>query len=202
MPPFAEPISNTGSITGVFQKLRKGETDAAKVLWDRFFPRLRALANKTLAGSRLPMSADDALQEAFFSFFRSVESGKVDEHSRRSDLWKLLCLLTVQLARKQIRGENALKRGRGRTLRESDFLEAQHESLKLDELFADIPTPDADLICEDLVNQLEPDLREAALLRLSGYTNGEIKEILNTPLRAVERRMQLIRAVWIEYTQN
>lgn len=192
----------TGSITAIFQRLRSGDLDSANQLWDRFFPRLVGLARKVLAGRELPAGAEDAVQVAFFQFFRRVEQGDVNAQANRDDLWRLLSLMTAQIASKQRRTEVAWKRGGGKTIRENQLVDFDQYVTNLDELLGSIHPPDCDMICEDLLAQLDPDLREVALLRLAGYSNGDIKGLLGYPLRSIERRLQLIRAIWIEYVSD
>jgi DNA-directed RNA polymerase specialized sigma24 family protein len=188
----------TGSITAIFQRLRSGETDSAQELWDRFFPRLIGLARKVLAGRELPAGAEDAVQIAFFNFFQRVEQGDVDALANRDDLWRLLSLMTAQIASKQRRTEDAWKRGNGKTIQENQLVDFDQRITNLDELLGSIHPPDCDMICEDLLARLDQDLREVAVLRLAGYSNGDIKDLLGYPLRSIERRMQLIRAIWID----
>ena len=77
-------------MTLFFSQLRAGNADAAEALWQRFFPRLVALARKTLAGRPQRMAdASDAAQSAFASFCQRVRGGEVHINDR-SDLWNLL----------------------------------------------------------------------------------------------------------------
>lgn len=199
---FAKSDHSIGSITSIFERLRAGDMDSAKQLWDRFFPRLHGLARKVLAGRELPASAEDAVQTAFFNFFRRVQQGECDDISGRDELWKLLSMMTAQIASKQQRAEHAKKRGAGRTVLEADLGDRLDLVAHLDQLLGPIAPPECDLICEELLNQLDDDVREVALLRLAGYTNLEIKVLAGYPLRSIERRVQLIRAVWAEHVKQ
>lgn len=188
------PEESLGSISLFFQQLQHGDRDAARPMWQRFFPRLSGLANRILSGRRLPQSAEDAVQDAFFQFFQQIERGAYPTGLRRDDLWVLLSTLTAQAARKFAVREGALKRGGGRVRRESEF--GLEEKLGLDSFLGQMATADWDLICEELLEQLDGDLREIALLRLAGYSNPQIKTLLDCSLRSVERRLQLIRTIW------
>src|SRR5262245_31900300 len=108
-----------GSVTQFFGRLRAGERGAADELWQRYCPRLLALARKTLAG-RLPRGADaeDAVQSAFVSFWQRAEGGKFVGAIDRNQLWNLLGLITVRKALKQLERERAEKRGGGRVVSE------------------------------------------------------------------------------------
>jgi RNA polymerase sigma factor (sigma-70 family) len=46
----------------------------------------------------------------------------------------------------------------------------------------------------------EPALRIVALRRLEGYSTQEIAETLGVSTKTVERKLQLIRAIWAEET--
>jgi DNA-directed RNA polymerase specialized sigma24 family protein len=49
-----------------------------------------------------------------------------------------------------------------------------------------------------LLEMLDVDLRSFALLRLMGYKNREIAREFGCTERTVERKLQLVRAVWKE----
>ena len=103
-----------GSITHFYRELRGGDRAAAEELWNRFFPRLMGLARKTLAGRPQRMAdAEDAVISAFASFFQQAEDGGLSANMRRSNLWKLLGVMTVRKARKQAVRERTQKRGAG-----------------------------------------------------------------------------------------
>src|SRR5580765_2796606 len=115
----ASPSDPAGSVTLFFGQLRAGDPVAAGALWERFFPRLVALAHKTLAGRPQRVAdADDAAQSAFASFCVRVKAGEF-EVADRSDLWNLLAAVTANKARIQARRESAQKRGGGRVLGEA-----------------------------------------------------------------------------------
>jgi DNA-directed RNA polymerase specialized sigma24 family protein len=191
-----------GSISLLFLQLRTGDRDSARLLWQRYFPRLMGLAQSVLTGRKLPLGAEDAVQEAFAKFFQRVESGKYEESLRRDDLWRILGMLTVQKARKQSKREGALKRGSGRVRNESELAIGASGGFRLDMLFLHVNTADCDIIFQEMLDQLADDLQEIAILRLMGYTNGQIKEFLNCSLRSVERRVQLIRSIWQDYSKS
>src|SRR5262245_57745560 len=107
----------SGSVTGLFERLREGDAAAARGLWEHFLPRLLGLARKTLAGRPQQVAdADDAVQSAFASFYQRVERRQFPGHLDRDDLWNLLGLITVRKVRKQARREKAQKRGGGRII--------------------------------------------------------------------------------------
>ncbi len=126
------PADDDGSITGFFERLRAGEAEAARRLWERFLPRLRRLAQMTLAGRPQRVAdADDAMLSAFASFWQRAERGDLRGPFDRDDLWNLLGLITVRKALKQVRRERAEKRGGGRVRGESELTGPGGEELRV-----------------------------------------------------------------------
>jgi DNA-directed RNA polymerase specialized sigma24 family protein len=185
-----------GSVTRFFDQLRAGDPGAAEELWARFFPRLVALARQTLAGRPQRVAdADDAALSAFASFCLRVKAGEFRIHDRE-ELWNLLGVITASKARKQLRREAAEKRGGGRVIGEGALARPDGSPLPLDELAAALPPDQFDLHCAELLDQLGPQLREFALLRLLGFRNREIADRLGCTERSVERKLNLIRLKW------
>ncbi len=188
-----------GSISLLIQSLQKGDSRSATELFARYFPRLLKLAQKVLAARTLPMEADDAVQDAFLQFFGGIQLGNYDQPLRRDDLWRILSMITVQKARKQLGREATAKRGGGRVRLESQVGGTGSGAFRLDSQLGSLSTAECDLIVTEMFEQLGDELREVAILRLAGYTNPEIKVLLNSSLRSIERQVQIVRATWKEY---
>lgn len=187
--------SGPGSVTYFFGQLQTGDPAAAEALWERFFPRLVALARKTLAGRPQRVAdADDAAQSAFASFCLRVRAGEFAVRDR-GDLWNLLGVITVNKARIQARREAAQKRGGGRVVGEDALTRPDGSRLPLEEA-ATLSPADFDGHCEELLQRLEPELRQFAVLRLLGYRNREIAEMHDCTERRIERKLSLIRQRW------
>ena len=177
----------SGSVSMLFQRMRAGDAAAVERLWDRFRPRLLGLAEQTLAGRWKQMAdAEDALQSAFISFWQRAERGDFGDEMTRDDLWNVLGTITVRKALRQQRHESAQKRGGGRS----------RETVDLNETASPPSSPEFDAVCAEMLELLEPDLRSYALLRLMGHKNREIADQFGCTERKVERKLQLIRAVW------
>lgn len=186
-----------GSVTGLFEKLRAGDADAARGLWERFLPRLLGLARKTLSGRpQQAADADDAVQSAFASFWQRAQRHDFPGQLDRDDLWNLLGLITVRKARKQARREGAQKRGGGKVVGETALTGPDGSPLRLDEIAGDVPAGDFDVHCEELLLLLDDDLRIFAVLRMLGHRNREIANTLDCTERKVERKLALIRLIW------
>jgi DNA-directed RNA polymerase specialized sigma24 family protein len=183
-----------GSITQFFEQLRAGNRDAAAPLCQRFLPRLIALANKTLAGRPQRVAdAEDAVQAALIDFWQQVERGKIVGEMRRDNLWNLLGLMTVRKALKQVRHERAAKRG---GVQDRHPLDDESGAYGLGSALAVMPTHEFDLHCEELLLQLDDDLRQFALLRLMGHETSDIARLLDCTQRKVQRKLELIRLRW------
>ena len=159
----------SGSISIMFQRIRSGDPRAVEQLWARFRPRLLALARSTLAGRcQRVADAEDALQSAFVSFWQRAERGDLGDDLRRDDLWNVLGLITVRKALKHQERERAQKRGGDRQL----------ENRSPDELAAPPSDTGIDLVCTELLELLDADLRSFAVLRLMGHKNRSPRNLV------------------------
>lgn len=194
------PDDSTGSITLAFAQIRSGDADGAAALWQRFFPRLVALAKKTLTGRPQAMAdADDAVQSAFLSFYQRAALGEFGDLLTRDDLWKLLGVITARKALKQARREGAAKRGGGRLI-EENALRGPDGEAQLADWAATLPVHEFDLCCQEMLDSLDESLRPYALFRLLGYKNREIAEALDCTERKVERKLNLVRLKWEKFS--
>lgn len=179
-----------GSVTRFFDALCAGDPAAAEALWERFFPRLVGLARRALAGRpQRAADADDAALSAFASFCLRARAGEF-RPADRDGLWHLLAVITARKARKQARREAAEKRGGGSVGDEETL------ALPLAEVAVSRAEPDFDLYSAELLDGLEPEPREIAVLRLLGFRVREIAERLGCTERKVERKLNLIRLRW------
>jgi DNA-directed RNA polymerase specialized sigma24 family protein len=194
---FADPPDSlSGSVTRFFHELRAGTPGAAEQLWARYFPRLVALARRTLAGKpQRHADADDAALSAFASFCLRAQGGEFTV-TGRDNLWHLLSVITVRKALKQARREGAAGRGAGRVRGEGDLLRPDGSPLPLAEVVTAPPSDEFDLHARELLDQLDPDLRAIAVLRLMGYRDQEIADRLDCAVRTVGRKLALIRLEW------
>ena len=177
----------SGSITILYQQWRQGDSDSLNQLISRFWPRLLALAHSTLRGRvQRVADAEDALQSAMISFWGRVDNGGFEHEMDREDLWNILGLFTVRKAIKLQEREKAKKRGGGKVI----------TGVPLENTAQIGSEAGLDLVCAELLEMLDPDLRAFALLRLMGHKNREIADQFQCTERKVERKLQLVRAVW------
>jgi RNA polymerase sigma factor (sigma-70 family) len=189
-----QPIA--GSVTMLYRQLSAGDPAAAGQLWRRFFPRIASLAQKTLSGRPQRMAdADDAAQSAFVAFWRQAERGDFGAQLDRGNLWALLATITVRKALKQVSQERAQKRGGGKVVGE-DQLDAMDTGRPLEQLMGSLPAQEMDLYCQELLLELDEELRQIALLRLMGYSTREIAQQLGCTQRKIQRKLELLQLRW------
>jgi RNA polymerase sigma factor (sigma-70 family) len=178
---------------------------AARLIWDRYFRDLLTLARNNLDKRiRHRTDEEDVAQSMFKSFCLRQQRGEFDLKGR-DDLWGLLVTITLRKARNAAKAQRREKRdvfreqplsGRDETGSAAWLLEQQIEA-------ADPSPLEAIVLNEALERRLQaladPELREIALWRLEGYTNGEIAGRLDCTERSVERKLARIRSLWKSY---
>ena len=198
-------MANQNSVTIWIDGIKAGDGSDIERLWDRYFERLVRLAAARLpAHSRRSFDEEDVALSAFQSFCDRAGRGQFPQLSDRDDLWRLLATITVRKVLDTIRQQSRQKRGGGQVLGESALLVgAGTEGDGLAEVLSREPTPDEVAgFAEDyhrfLARLQEPPLRTIALRRLEGQTTREIARALDVSTKTVERKLQLIRAIWSE----
>lgn len=194
-----------GSITCWIARLKHTDPEAAQRLWERYFTRLVELARRKLAHHpRRGADEEDVALSAFASLCRAAASGRFPLLTDRHDLWALLIRLTERKAIDLVRHEGRQRRGGGRVRGDSvvRLPEGSAEGVSgFDGVIDPRPGPElAAMVAEEmqyLMEQLDDDVQRAiARLKLDGYSNPEIAEQLDRPLRTVERKLALIRKIW------
>jgi RNA polymerase sigma factor (sigma-70 family) len=190
--------------------LKSGEAEAAQKLWDRYSLELIDLARRRLNDApRTAADEEDVAQSVFISICNAAAAGRISEVKTRDDLWWLLLAITKHKVVNHIRRETAQKRGSGQVRNEADFEGALNGSIPfaLDNIIVQSPTPEFLLNLRDefdrLLSLLRDDrFRSIAISRVEGYTVPEIADKLGISCRAVERKLQLIRAKWSQELQE
>jgi DNA-directed RNA polymerase specialized sigma24 family protein len=190
-----------GSITALLDRLNGGDHEAARLLWQRYYPRLVALARKKLHGApRRVADEEDAALGAFDSFCRRAEQGYFPDLKDRDSLWALLVVLTARKAADQVKYHLRAKRGGGQVGDEAALNKEGGElgPSGFDGLEGDGPTPEeAALLAEEVETLLarldNPVLRQVAVWKLEGYTNAEIASRQGCSTPTVERRLAIMR---------
>jgi DNA-directed RNA polymerase specialized sigma24 family protein len=188
------------SVTLWLEQLQAGDAAAAQQLWQRYVERLIRLAGRKLGDlPRRVEDEEDVVLSAFHDFLRGVEEGRFTQLDDREDLWQVLVMLTERKAigGGQVRGESVLA---------ADF-PLSSAAPGIGQLPGCDPTPQfAAQVQEEfsrLYRLLEDDtLRQIARGKLEGYTNAELAARLGLSLRAVERKLQLIRRQWSQERES
>src|SRR5262245_32166037 len=175
-------------VTRWIAQVKGGERSAVPPLLERYFQRLVDLARarlRTVPG--LAGYDEDVALSAFKSLCLGAERNRFPQLADRDDLWRLLAVLTV---RKAI---DLQRRRRPAGAHPAD----------LDDLLSREPDPELAAEMSDefdrLLGQLDDaQLRQIALWKVEGYTNGEIAQRLGCAERSVERKLHRIRLAWGE----
>lgn len=198
-------MSPDDSVSQWLAQFQAGDEAGAQKIWERYFPRLLALA-RTRMQSRPRRAADeeDVALSAFNSFFVGLNQGRFPKLSDRDDLWRILVTITVRKVHRHVRDQTRQKRGGGAVRGESAFLgpgTANDSAAGLEKFSGTEPTPEfAAEVAEEyerLLSELkDTELRQIALWKMEGDTNNEIAAKLGCAPATVERRLALIRRTW------
>ena len=196
-------MSLHGSVTNWIGRLKSGDPEAARRLWEGYFRRLVGLARGKLEGSpRRAADEEDVALSAFGSLCRGAEGGRFPHLLDRGSLWQLLVAITAHKALDLRRREGRQKRGGGRVLDEAGLSDpADSDGVGLEQVLGREPTPEfAAQLAEEFERLLagldDPTLRAVAVARLDGFTVEEIAARLGCAPRTVERKLQVIRSLW------
>ena len=189
-------LRRSGSVTRWIGEFKAGDEEAVAALWDCFERRMLRLArNKLNDRVRCVYDEEDVALSAFGTLYESMRDGRYDGVSNRTELWRLLTVFILNKARDRNLHENRLCRGGDRAKFELDEVigKLQSDSCRPDDLMA------MQEDCQTLLATLQrPEVQAVALLKLDGFTNEQIGQHLNCTRRAVQRRLALIRDLWVD----
>jgi DNA-directed RNA polymerase specialized sigma24 family protein len=199
-------IDSHGSITHWIAELKTGDADVAQQeIWGRYFRRLTSLAKLKLGDA--PRSAEDeedVALSALGSFFFGFAEDRFPQLADRHNLWSLLAKITACKAINQRKRQLAYKRGGGAVQSEATVAgdDDMQRTAQLVELVADDLTPEfiaaINEECQLLMNGLpDEQFRRIARMKLEGYTNTEIAADLGVVERTIERKLGIIRGIWL-----
>jgi DNA-directed RNA polymerase specialized sigma24 family protein len=199
-------MASPGSVSRWISKLKAGDREAAQKLWECYFDRLVGMARSKLQGSpRRAADEEDVALSAFASFCRGAEQGHFPQLADRDNLWRLLVTITVRKAVDLINHEGRQKRGGGAVQSEAALCGPGDSGTGeggWEQIVSREPTPEfaAQVAeqCQRLLGRLNEELRSIALWKMEGYTNAEIAAKIGCVTATVQRRLRLIRAVWLK----
>ena len=185
-------------------QIKDGDAEAAHRLWQVYFDRLVRLAQRKLgAAPRRVADEEDVVAEAFNSFCAGARDGKFPRLDDRDDLWHVLVMLTARKAISQRRHQMRAKRGGGNLRGESIFALSPSERAGMDMMVGSEPSPSfaAQVVdcCDALFSKLPDEtMRNIAIWKMQGQDNQEIAGRLDCRVRTVERKLKLIRSLWVQ----
>jgi RNA polymerase sigma factor (sigma-70 family) len=184
-------------------ELKAGDAAAAQELWTRYQADLYQLARKMLgAAPKKAADEEDVAASVFESICLGAADGRFQDLKSRDELWWLLVTITRQKAVSQVRHEVRQKRGGGKVRSEADMFRAGgDQTFRLDDLIGESPTPEFLATMNEeqhrLLSLLRNDqLRRVAIMKIQGYSHGEIAAELEISSRSVVRKVNLIRERW------
>ncbi len=183
------PMSALGSVTDLLDRIKAGDEEAARLLWERYAPRLLGLIIKRLAGQGPGLvDPEEVVLSVLGSFFLGARGGQFTRLQNRSDLWNLL----AAIARNKV--ADLVKR------------EQRRPACSVDDL-SEIADPrlatEFHQLLRELLDRLgDAQLRSIAVWKLEGYTNAEIATFLGCVERTVERKLRFIRETWTEESES
>jgi DNA-directed RNA polymerase specialized sigma24 family protein len=193
---------NDSSVTRWLKRLETGDDSAAAKLWNAYFDRLVHLAHGRLQAKFSKVhDAEDIALSAFHSFCRGVENKKFPQLSDRDGLWRLLVSITIHKLLHVVRDQKRLKRGG--QFHELKGLDSSSDSFAVvNQIVSREPSPEfafevAEQYQEMMLSLEDDELVQLATWKMEGFTNDEIAKKLNRATRTVERKLQLIRKIWI-----
>ncbi|MFO0954330.1 MAG: sigma-70 family RNA polymerase sigma factor [Isosphaeraceae bacterium] len=180
------PTHNIGpSDHSLLRQFRHGDPNAARLLYQRYIGRLRALAR---AWQPVDLNGrfddEDIVQSVFGSFFRRAQDGAYDVPAGE-EIWNLFLVITLN----KIRAKGQYHRAAKRDVRQTA---GEHEIARLPEVL------DTDsqavtvlrLSIEEVLESLSERHRTVLRLRMADHEVAEIAQMIGRSKRSVERILQ------------
>lgn len=177
--------------------LRSGDEQAYEAFWNEFGDLLQSVAEKQLS-QRLQrrVGSDDIVQSACRTFFRRVSVGQFDLPDSEA-LWRLLCSITLNKARRASRDHLRKKRGMDRELHMNAVVndsEREHELENRGEQPIDVASVADEMSA--LLSGLSEQHCQVLDLKLQQFTNDEIAGKLQCSERSVRRIIAQLKERW------
>ena len=191
--------SGMGSVTLCIQSLKAGDQKAAGTIWGRFSASLVRLSRKRLGSA--PRTVNDEEDVALMPSIACGEcatAGRFPQLASRSDLWRLLAAIAGQKAVDQLRHERRRSAAAAEIARLSTCTNATASHSP--SAASPLPTPPwfSTRTAGGGLDRLRDDeLRRIAIWKLEGEGNNEIARRLGCGLRSVERKLGVIRRIWL-----
>jgi RNA polymerase sigma-70 factor (ECF subfamily) len=187
-------MSDESAFEPLMARLRQGDEEAARLIFQRFANRLIGLARHRLDERiRQKVGPEDVMQSVLKSFFLRQAAGQYELASWDS-LWSLLTVITLRKCGHQVERFQAACRDvrREANLTTGDSAAATWQAIARE------PTPtEATLLAEtmeQLFAGLSPDDRCIVELTLQGHTRSEVSALAGVAERTVYRCLERVKA--------
>lgn len=193
------------AITVWIDQLAEGNEQAAEKLWQHLSSRLQNFARQKLdVQTRRLYDEHDVANSAFHSLCRGLQGGRI-EAGNRGALWGLLAIIASRKVTAKQRYLNRKKRGAGAVRGDSAF--ALYGDAGINQIDGNDQSPDvlAEVAesCEQLLNSLPDEmLKRIVLLKFQGATDREAAEELQCTRRTIVRKLEKIRRIWLEVSNE
>lgn len=174
--------------------LAGGDDRAYQEFWNLYGERLTNIVRRRLPTSmQQRVEPEDLVQSVCRTFVRRLNDGQI-QLVDRDRLWRLLCAISLNKIRMQIRFQHQQRRSPNR---ESPSQSQDEDSDWIEELGGNIPSPDDEAMFGEqlgsLLEKLDEEERGIVQLKLEGWDNDEIATKLGCSERTVRRLTQKIR---------
>ena len=198
--------SSIGSISRAIALLQDQDEAAAELIWNRYFQRLCAHCEVLIyQRHQKHISPDEVASSAFFALFDGIKKHRFTEVRNRDELWQMLSLIAARKAINRGIAQDRQRRGGGKVRGSSAF---DHQSIDnvADYLQRELdPQEYVELeeLSEQLLGALTMDnLKTIAIWRMAGFSNDEMAKKLDCSTRTIERKLNLIREIWLKQIEN
>lgn len=192
-----------GSVSGWIAKMRQGDSAAIGHLVARYFQKIAQFAEgKLRRGIRVTDDGEDIAISVLHTITRNSAKGRFPDLQDRDDLWFLMIVIAQHAVIDKKRTELRRERQAAPVHTMTDLLELYNVDL---EDFLGNDNSASKLLeiidCwDELLKKLPDDRnREVAKLKMQGYSNREIADILGMVPRTVDRKIRLIAQRWQSY---
>jgi len=188
------------STSQLIARIQAGDEQAARIVWDQFFPQLVSAAQRDLPrGAGCLDDEEDVALSALQSFYKAVQRGRFSNLHDDAGLSRLLFRMTRRKVVDRLRRHLSEKQGGGNLRGDSALMPRNGNA---SQLAAGEPAWTAELqvmLAEQIhafrsaLREKDPRLEAVALAKLDGCSNQELAHRFERSIPTIERWLQRIR---------